>query len=100
MFDMPQFDVVTDALINAAVGVCAATADLVVVPVSALDPGGDAVGHGDLAGAIGDFCSRWQHGVANLVRDGDEYAQRLCASASAYIGTDVLVAAAMRGAGG
>lgn len=96
---MPGFEVVAAALTDAAVGVTAATADAKVMPVAALDPGADAVGHGDLADAIGDFCSRWQIGLTALVDDGEQYASRLASAASAYLGTDVLVAAAMQDGG-
>ncbi|MFI9321341.1 hypothetical protein ACIGXI_16380 [Kitasatospora aureofaciens] len=43
-----------------------------------------AIGNHELAGTLGDFLSRWQRGVDNLTKDGQEISARLSASVKAY----------------
>ena len=41
-------------------------------------------GHSRLAGTVADFCDRWQLGVTNLTKDGQEIVTRLNACVAAY----------------
>ena len=52
--------------------------------VNGIDPDSSAVGHDKLAGALSDFTDRWQRGVDNLAKDGQEIAARLRDSVAAY----------------
>lgn len=47
-----------------------------------------AIGHDALAGMLSDFLGRWQRGVDNLVKDGQEIAGRLAANVNAYVTTE------------
>lgn len=41
-------------------------------------------GHSRLAGTVADFCDRWQLGVTNLAKDGQEIVTRLNACVASY----------------
>ncbi|MET8677592.1 hypothetical protein ABZW18_08380 [Streptomyces sp. NPDC004647] len=42
------------------------------------------VGHGELTGALEEFCSRWEWGVRALMTEGNEFAAGLGLAAGAY----------------
>lgn len=83
-----HFQVNIDALTAAAVGVDDAIAAAADQRVEDLDVDGSAFGHEGLAETTKDFGDRWQRGVDNLLRDGEELATRLQDSASTYLNTE------------
>jgi hypothetical protein len=52
--------------------------------VKDIDPAKAAFGHDGLAGAVGDFCDRWEIGVEHLCTDANEIVDRLNWSMQAY----------------
>lgn len=71
------FEVDLSALRNASEGVNDVLGDLAGKKVSDLAPSSSAFGHEGLASTVADFCSRWERGVENLAKDGQEIAARL-----------------------
>ena len=45
-------------------------------------------GHERLGSTVADFCDRWELGVENLAKDGQEVANRLSKSVQAYLHVD------------
>ncbi|MCX4747341.1 hypothetical protein OG455_17740 [Kitasatospora sp. NBC_01287] len=72
------------ALQQAAAGVNGTLDELNQQSVSGIPHDPTAIGNGDLASTLGDFLDRWQRGVSNLAKDGQEIAARLTASLNAY----------------
>jgi hypothetical protein len=81
---MDGFAVDTGALERAAAGIDDILDDAAEHQVSGLRCDQAVVGDAGLAGALQDFCSRWQRGISNLTRDGREIAARLAACAETY----------------
>lgn len=79
-----QYSVDLDALEKAASGVNGTLDEISVQKVSDIPHDASGIGHGELAGTLSDFLSRWQRGVDNLSKDGQEIATRLTANANAY----------------
>lgn len=54
------------------------------------DIGGNQADYGndDLASTVADFCDRWEIGVENLAKDGQEIADRLSKSVAGYLTVD------------
>ena len=98
---MPDhFQVDIDALAAAAVGVGDAIAAAADQRVEDLDVDGSAFGHEGLAATTKDFGDRWQRGVDNLLKDGEELATRLQDSATTYFNTEQVNADSFTGMGG
>lgn len=97
---MTGFQVDPDALLDAAEGVSSATDMLRQKDISSIDPSTAHVGDDDLAHAMSDFTERWQVGVQNMIKDGDEFTQRLKDTYTAYTGVDESVAETIRNLGG
>ncbi len=72
------------ALERAAAGVDVTLDEMSEQRVSAIPLGETAVGHENLTATLADFCSRWQLGVGNIVKDGREIAARLTVSVALY----------------
>ena len=72
-----HFQVNIEALAAAAVGVGDAIAAAADQRVEDLDVDGSAYGHHGLAATTKDFADRWQRGVDNLLKDGEELANRM-----------------------
>lgn len=81
---MSSFHVDVGALKRAPDGIDGVLQDVRAQKVDGIDPGVDAVGHDKLAGSLSDFTDRWQRGVANLAKDGQEITARLRNSLAAY----------------
>jgi hypothetical protein len=79
-----QYSVDLDALEKAASGVNGTLDEISVQKVSDIPHDTSAIGHGELASTLSDFLSRWQRGVDNLSKDGQEIATRLTANVNAY----------------
>ncbi|MDH6134729.1 hypothetical protein P3T37_004133 [Kitasatospora sp. MAA4] len=79
-----QFRVDFQALDRAASGVNGTLDEISVQKVSDIPHDPSAIGHGKLASTLSDFLSRWQRGVDNLAKDGQEIATRLTANVTAY----------------
>lgn len=75
------FEVDLTSLARAADGVNGVIDDMQHSKVSGI---GADYGNGDLAGVMGDFCSRWEIGVEHLTKDASEVASRLTQSAETY----------------
>lgn len=75
---MPDgFSVDLGALRKAASGISSTLDAMATKKVSDIDaPKGD-FGHEELAGAVLDFCDRWNIGVSHLASDGAEVSDRL-----------------------
>jgi hypothetical protein len=58
--------------------------ELSVARIDSLDGDRGAYGDDDLAGAVVDFCDRWEIGVERLAVDGQEVADRLNQCVKAY----------------
>lgn len=97
---MDGFSVDVNALTAAGQGIRDLMGKLDQKKVEDIDCDSGAVGHGDLAGRLEDFCDRWQLGVENLLEDGAQIAQRLLDSAAAYRDRDNAAAEAMGGGHG
>ncbi|HEX7659610.1 MAG TPA: hypothetical protein VF444_09030 [Pseudonocardiaceae bacterium] len=82
------FSVDLGALEDAAAGVNKTLSDLKAHKVSDLGGSKDDYGHDDLAGTAAGFCGRWERGVENLAKDGQEVASRLSMSVQAYMRVD------------
>lgn len=78
------FEVDLSALRQAAEGVSDVLGELAEKKVSDLGPRAWAFGHEGLASAVSDFCSRWERGVENLAKDGQEISSRLQYCVLAY----------------
>ncbi|MER7667697.1 hypothetical protein ABTY61_04415 [Kitasatospora sp. NPDC096128] len=72
------------ALREAAAGVNGTISKAAKQRVSDIPHDESALGNHDLASTLGDFLGRWQRGVDNLAKDGQEIAVRLAASVKAY----------------
>jgi uncharacterized protein YukE len=83
-----QFRVDIEALASAAIGVGDAVTAAGEQRVEDLDVDEAAFGHGALGSTSQDFCDRWQRGVDNLLKDGQELARRLGESATTYLDTE------------
>ncbi|MFK0294752.1 type VII secretion target [Streptomyces sp. NPDC090442] len=79
-----QYQVDLEALEKAATGVNGTLDEISVQKVSDILHDESEVGHEQLASTLSDFLDRWQRGVDNLAKDGQEIAARLTASAKAY----------------
>jgi hypothetical protein len=82
------FSVDLGALENAAAGVNTTLNDLAARKVSDLAGVAGDYGHADLASTAADFCSRWERGVENLAKDGQQVSDRLSMSVQAYLQVD------------
>jgi hypothetical protein len=82
------FQVDLGALEDAAAGVNTTLVDMKGHAVRDLAGAPDDYGHADLAGVAADFCTRWDLGVENLARDGQQVATRLSYSVAAYLRVD------------
>jgi hypothetical protein len=78
------FSVDLAALEQAAAGVNGTLDEVSRQSVSNIPHDSSAIGHERLASTFADFCGRWDRGVGNLARDGQEIAARLAANANAY----------------
>lgn len=81
---MAGFHVDVGALKQASEGVDGVLQDVHAVKVSDIDPDSSTVGHDRLSGSLSDFTDRWQRGVDNLAKDGQEIASRLRDSLADY----------------
>ncbi|MFG2399171.1 hypothetical protein [Streptomyces lydicus] len=77
-----QVDLV--ALEKAATGVNGTLDQIRIKKVSDIAHEETEVGHQQLASTLSDFLDRWQRGVDNLAKDGQEIATRLTATVNAY----------------
>ena len=82
------FDVVGQALADAADGGSRLGGALDEHDVDDIDCDKAAVGHDALAATLEDFCDRWQRGVDHLTEDGKELANRLVGTANNYFGVE------------
>jgi hypothetical protein len=73
------------ALERASAGVNGTLNEVNKQRVSDIPHDSSAIGDGDLAGTLSDFLSRWQRGVDNLAKDGQEISTRLTANVNAYV---------------
>jgi hypothetical protein len=78
------FSVDLPALESASAGITMTLEELRVARIDSLDGDRGAYGDDDLAGAIVDFCDRWEIGVEHLAVDGHEVADRLNQCVKAY----------------
>jgi hypothetical protein len=78
------FRVDLPALESASAGINMTLEELGVARIDSLDGDSGAYGNDDLAGAVADFCDRWEIGVENLAIDGQEVADRLNQCVKAY----------------
>lgn len=72
------------ALERAAAGVNGTLNEVNTERVSDIPHDSSAIGNDDLASALSDFLNRWQRGVDNLAKDGQEISTRLTANVNAY----------------
>ena len=79
-----SFRVDLHALEEAAAGVNGVLDEISVRKVSSIPHAASAIGHDGLAGTLSDFLGRWERGVDNLAKDGQEIASRLTANVNAY----------------
>ena len=79
------FSVDLGALENAASGVNSTLYELQKKKVKDIDADEGDYGEGDLGGTVSDFCERWELGVENLAKDGQEIADRLSKSVQQYL---------------
>jgi hypothetical protein len=82
------FRVDLPALLEATQGVVGTLKAVQVRKVSDIDADKSAFGHDGLGGTVENFCTRWELGVENLVKDGQEVADRLVRSVVAYVKVD------------
>lgn len=82
------FSVDLGALENAAAGVNTTLNDLAAHKVSDLTGAAGDYGHAGLASIAADFCSRWELGVENLAKDGQQVGDRLSMSVRSYLQVD------------
>ncbi|TDP98087.1 hypothetical protein [Labedaea rhizosphaerae] len=82
------FSVDLGALENAASGVNSTLYELQKKKVKDIDADEGDYGEGDLGGTVSDFCERWELGVENLAKDGQEIAGRLSKSVQQYLLVD------------
>ncbi len=78
-----DYHVDLQALTEAASGVNATLDQTCVQKVSAIPHDESAIGHRALASTLSDFLGRWQRGVDNLAKDGEQIATRLTANVNA-----------------
>jgi hypothetical protein len=78
------FSVDLPALESASAGINMTLEELSVARIDSLDGDRGAYGDDDLAGAVVDFCDRWEIGVEHLALDGQEVADRLNQCVKAY----------------
>lgn len=78
------FEVDLSALRQASEGVSDVLGELAERKVSDLAPSASDFGHAGLASTVSDFCSRWERGVENLAKDGQEISTRLNACVLTY----------------
>jgi hypothetical protein len=78
------FSVELPALEGASAGITMTLEELGVARIDSLDGDRGAYGDDHLAGAVADFCERWQIGVEHLAVDGQEVADRLNHCVQAY----------------
>lgn len=81
---MSGYRVDLDALEKAANGVNGTLDEISVQNVSDIPHDSSMIGHEKLASTLSDFLDRWQRGVDNLSKDGQEIATRLTANVNAY----------------
>lgn len=72
------------ALKQASDGIDGVLQDVQAQKVNGIDPDSSAVGHDKLTGSLSDFTDRWQRGVDNLAKDGQEISSRLRESLADY----------------
>ncbi|MEY9943117.1 hypothetical protein [Kitasatospora sp. GAS1066B] len=86
-----DYHVDLQALTEAASGVNETLDRTCVQKVSDIPHDESAIGHHALASTLSDFLDRWQRGVDNLAKDGEEIATRLTANVKAYRNADQAV---------
>lgn len=79
------------ALEEAASGVNGTLDQISLQKVSDIPHDESAIGHHGLAKTLSDFLDRWQRGVDNLSKDGQEIATRLTSNVAAYQKADQAV---------
>ncbi|MBO0805092.1 MAG: hypothetical protein J2P25_18705 [Nocardiopsaceae bacterium] len=79
-----RFSVDLSALERASAGVNQVLYEFGEVSPGSLTTGSDVTGNAELSGVLGDFCSRWQRGVADLASEGQQIAHRLGYAVYAY----------------
>ncbi|MFG2530094.1 type VII secretion target [Streptomyces sp. NPDC048516] len=79
-----HYQVDLEALEKAATGVNGTLDQISIKKVSDIEHDEAGVGHEQLADTLSGFLDRWQRGVDNLAKDGQEIATRLTASVNAY----------------
>ncbi|TVT18043.1 hypothetical protein FNH05_35745 [Amycolatopsis rhizosphaerae] len=82
------FHVDVDALKEAGLGLSDLLGSLDELEVEDIDCERTFLGHKGLADSYESFTSRWQAGVANLTKDGQQLSRRLINAAGAYIEID------------
>ena len=78
------FRVDLPALEGASAGIAMTLEELGVARIDGLDGDRGAYGDEELAGAVADFCDRWEIGVEHLAADGQQVADRLDHCVQAY----------------
>jgi hypothetical protein len=91
------FSVDLTALESASAGINMTLEELSVARIDSLDGDPGAYGDDELAGAVADFCDRWETGVEHLAVDGQEVADRLNHCVKAYRQVDTAVHDRMSG---
>ena len=84
----PTYQVVTDELVTAAQAVRRVTDQAAAATLENLPGSVVEVGHAGLAGALRDFCARWDAGLSHLVGDSAAMATRLDDCSTAYLETE------------
>jgi hypothetical protein len=79
-----RFSVDLTALERAAEGVNQVLYESSQMDLTQLPSGSATVGDDNLAGVLGDFCSRWERGIQRLVTEGQQIAERLGYAVYAY----------------
>lgn len=82
------FHVDVDALKDAGLGLADLLAALDELKVEDIDCQRTFIGHPGLADSYDSFTTRWNIGVANLTKDGQQLSRRLINAAGAYIEID------------
>jgi hypothetical protein len=93
------FRVDLGALTDASQGIDGVLYDVGNNKVSDIKVDKSAVGHDRLASSISDFCDRWDLGLNNLAKDGEEVADRLRANVQAYDQTEKAITGTFSGTG-
>lgn len=91
------FRVDLSALAKASNGVNETISSMAKKRVRDIDCPAEAFGHDRLASTVAEFTDRWDQGVTNLTRDGQEIAGRLAHCAQIYRQTDEAAGAHLEG---